>query len=271
VAILSIYQGKDLHPLAFHSRSFQLAERNYNVHDKELLAIFEAFKRWWHYLEGTSLPVDVFTDHHNLEYFCESKTLTCRQACWSEFLSQFNLKIHFRLGKLGMKPDALTRKWDVYHKGEPGTKGTTNSQNICPLFLPEQLSPVLRASHVPKPQPLQDFTLDLGGLTWDIKNATLLEPLTAKLLAMLPSNLSPPWSKDTGGWLLFQDRLYIPNITDLHLWTLCTFHDHALVDHPGQTKTQQLIQCEFAWPKLRTSVVDFVHSCPPTIPSTLER
>ena len=139
-AILLIYQGEDLHPLAFHSCSFQSVERNYDVHDKELLAIFEAFKRWQHYLKGMSLPVDIFTDHRNLEYFCESKTLTCRQARWSEFLSQFNLKIHFRPDKLGTKPDALTRRWDVYHKGEPGTKGTTDSQNICPLFLPEQLS-----------------------------------------------------------------------------------------------------------------------------------
>jgi len=108
--ILLIYQGEDLHPLAFHSHSFQSAEKNYNMHDKELLAIFEAFKRWQHYLEGTSLPVDIFTDHRNLEYFCESKTLTRKQVHWSEFLSQFNLKIHFRLGKLGTKPDALMRQ-----------------------------------------------------------------------------------------------------------------------------------------------------------------
>jgi len=45
-AILLIYQGEDLHPLAFHSHFFQSAERNYDVHNKELLAIFEAFKRW---------------------------------------------------------------------------------------------------------------------------------------------------------------------------------------------------------------------------------
>ena len=49
------------------------------------------------------------TDHKNLEYFSTSKVLTCQQAQWSEFLSSFNLVIRFHPGKLGAKPDALTR------------------------------------------------------------------------------------------------------------------------------------------------------------------
>ena len=52
------------------------AELNYDVHDKELLAIFKAFCSWHHYLEGTPLPVDVVTDHKNLEYFSMTKMLT---------------------------------------------------------------------------------------------------------------------------------------------------------------------------------------------------
>jgi len=78
---------------------------------------------------------------------------------------------------------------------------------------------------------------------------------------MPPSDLSLPWNKNTGGQLLFQNYLYVPDITNLCLRTLCTFHDHALADHPGQTKTRQLIQREFVWPKLRTFVVDFVCLC----------
>jgi hypothetical protein len=99
----------DIHPVAFHSRSFNSTELNYNTHDKELLAIFEAFKHWRQYLEGSRTPVDVVTDHKNLEYFSTTKLLTRRQARWSEFLSQFNMVIRFRPGKLGAKPDALTR------------------------------------------------------------------------------------------------------------------------------------------------------------------
>src|SRR3984885_15781244 len=57
-AILSIYTPDgEIHPIAFHSRSFNPVELNYDTHDKELLAIFEAFKHWRHYLEGSATPV----------------------------------------------------------------------------------------------------------------------------------------------------------------------------------------------------------------------
>jgi len=84
------------------------------VHNKELLAIVEAFKKWRHYLEEVAVPVEVYTDHKNLTYFLETKILSWRLARWSEFLSQFNLSIKFWPGRLGKKPDALTRRWDVY-------------------------------------------------------------------------------------------------------------------------------------------------------------
>ena len=82
---------------------------NYDTHDKELLAIFEAFCSWRHYLEGPAHPIDVVTDHKNLVYFLTSKVLSRQQAQWSEYLSQFNLVIHFRPSQLSAKPDALTR------------------------------------------------------------------------------------------------------------------------------------------------------------------
>ena len=114
--ILALELASLTHPIAFHSQMFSALELNYDVHDKELLAIFEAFKIWRHYLEGSASPIDVVTDHKNLEYFSTTKVLTRRQARWSEYLSQFNLVIRFRPGRLGTKPDALTRQWDVYPK-----------------------------------------------------------------------------------------------------------------------------------------------------------
>jgi Reverse transcriptase (RNA-dependent DNA polymerase). len=87
-AILSITKSDgEIHPVAFHSRSFSPPELNYDTHDKELLAIFEAFRIWRHYLEGSGTPIDVVTDHKNLEYFSTTKILTRRQVRWSEYLS----------------------------------------------------------------------------------------------------------------------------------------------------------------------------------------
>ena len=64
-AILSTISPTDgeIHRITFHSRTFTPPELNYDVHDKELLTIFEAFKIWHHYLEGSPTPVNVVMDH----------------------------------------------------------------------------------------------------------------------------------------------------------------------------------------------------------------
>jgi len=77
-AILSIMtKYNEIYPIAFHSQTFSIPELNYDVYNKELLAIFKAFKIWQHYLEGSALPIDIATDHKNLEYFSTTKILTC--------------------------------------------------------------------------------------------------------------------------------------------------------------------------------------------------
>jgi len=135
-----------IHPVAFHSWTFSALELNYDIHDKELLAIFEAFKIWWHYLEGSASPIDVVMDHKNLEYFSTTKILTCQQARWSEYLSQFNLVIHFCPRHLGTKLDALTRQWDIYPKGEDNGYASVNPHNFRPVFTHEQITVSLQAT-----------------------------------------------------------------------------------------------------------------------------
>src|SRR6266481_5785427 len=136
----------ELYPVAFHSCTFHEPQHNYNVHDKELLAIFEAFTRWQHYLEGSGTPIDVVTDHWNLQYFSTTKILMRHQARWSEYLSGFNLVIRFCPGKLGTKPDTLTTRWDVYLKEGNSNYATANPQNLHPVFTSEQLAASLSAT-----------------------------------------------------------------------------------------------------------------------------
>jgi len=93
--------------VAFYAHTLTSAELNNNTHNKELLAIFEAFKTWQHYLESPQHTVDVITDHKNLEYFSTTKTLSRRQAWWSEYLLAFNMVVRFRPGKLGESPIPL--------------------------------------------------------------------------------------------------------------------------------------------------------------------
>ena len=66
----------EIRPVAFYLRMLTAPELNYNTHDKELLAIFEAFRSWRHYLEGPAHPINVVTNHKNLVYFSTSKVLS---------------------------------------------------------------------------------------------------------------------------------------------------------------------------------------------------
>ncbi len=109
--ILSQYDEQgELHPIAYFSKKHNPAECNYEIYDKELMAIVRAFEEWRPELEGSTLPIKVITDHKNLEYFMSTKQLNRRQARWSEFLSRFDYRIIYRPGKAGGKPDALTRR-----------------------------------------------------------------------------------------------------------------------------------------------------------------
>jgi len=78
-AILSIMtKNNEIHPVAFYFQMFSTLELNYNVYNKELLAIFEVFKIWQYYLEGSASPIDIVTDYKNLEYFSTTKILMRR-------------------------------------------------------------------------------------------------------------------------------------------------------------------------------------------------
>ena len=96
--------------MAFHSRKFSPAEINYEIHDKELLAIVDWFKHWRRYLEGAAHQVQVFSDHQNLEYFTTTKVLNRRQPRWAQELAGIDFKIFYRPGVKNGKPDALSSR-----------------------------------------------------------------------------------------------------------------------------------------------------------------
>jgi len=123
--VLSQFKDKRLHPVAFHSRKLNPAERNYQIHDKGLLAILEAFKEWNHYLVGADKHVTVYTDHQNLQNFLTTKVWNQRQIRWAQRLADYHFKIVYRLGKRGGKPDALSRRPE--YRPEEGAKHSEQS------------------------------------------------------------------------------------------------------------------------------------------------
>jgi len=128
----------DIHPIVFYSCSMQPAELNYEIYDKELLAIFEAFQQWCNYPEGSAHVILLLSDHKNLEYFTTTKQLMHCQVRWSEYLSSFNYLIHYHTGQLGTKPDVLTCHKDVYPCGE-NAYALANPHNFQSMFKAGQL------------------------------------------------------------------------------------------------------------------------------------
>ena len=236
--ILSVVnEDNEVHPVAFHSCTFTAVELNYDTHDKELLAIFEAFKIWWHYLKGPAYPIDVVMDHKNLEYFSTTKVLTRRQAQWSEYLSQFNLVIRFRPGCLSTKLDALTRRWDIYPKGGNTGYTTVNSHNFKPIFTQEQLVASIQATVLLFPSLHAATVVDLDILHQDILSALPGNPIATK-----HNSADGRWSTDPNGLLLFDNRIYVPSAGNLRTCVLQYNHDHILAGHFGQNKTLELVR-----------------------------
>ena len=99
-----------LKPVVYFSCKMNPAECNYEIYDKKLLAIIKNFEMWRSELENTEDPVQVITDHKNLEYFISNKLLNRRQARWFEFFSKFNFKIIYRPKSLNNKSDVFTRQ-----------------------------------------------------------------------------------------------------------------------------------------------------------------
>jgi hypothetical protein len=91
-------------------------ERNYKIHDKEMLAVMRLLEEWRHFLEGTKQKVEIWTDHKNLEYFMTAKKLNHRQARWSLYLSRFNFVMHHCPGKSMGKCNAILQ-WADHANG----------------------------------------------------------------------------------------------------------------------------------------------------------
>jgi len=113
-----LVKGKDgrWRPVAFISKSLNDTERNYKIHDKEMLAVIRCLEAWRHFLEGARTKFKIWTDHKNLEYFMTNQKLNKRQARWALFLSRFDFVLKHVPGSRMGKADGLSRRSD-WRKG----------------------------------------------------------------------------------------------------------------------------------------------------------
>jgi hypothetical protein len=249
-----------LHPVAFFSKKHSPAECNYEIYDKELMAIVRCFEEWRPELESTASPIQVLSDHRNLEYFMSTKLLNRRQARWSEFLSRFNFKIVYRPGKSGGKPDALTRRsGDLPKEGDE--RLTHQSQTILKR---ENLTDVISFQ---EPLCINETTIPNYTIEDLFLRAYREDPFPESVLEMIRNNvrhsrkISLAECSEKEGRLIYRERIYVPESTDLRLRLLQQYHDSPTAGHPGRSKTLELITREYYWPKIRQDVERYVKNC----------
>lgn len=112
---------KKLHPCAFFSRRLTPAEQNYDVGNRELLAVVLALQEWQHWLEGAVHPFVIWTDHKNLSYLRTARRLISRQACWALFLGCSRFTLTYRPGAMNVKQGTLSQQFPLEGR-EPSTK-----------------------------------------------------------------------------------------------------------------------------------------------------
>lgn len=117
-------------PIAFYSRKLNKAERNYNVHDRELMAIRDAFRSFHSWLHGSPKPVKVYSDHKALEHFLHTTKLTQRHARWAEELGEYTFQIQHVPGRENGAADGLSRQYAE----------TTEEKNSVTVLKPEHFA-----------------------------------------------------------------------------------------------------------------------------------
>ena len=212
--------NRDLHPCAYHSATFSPAEQNYDIYDRELLAVIQALKEWCHYLTGMEHPVMVITDHKNLGYFKQPQNLSHQQARWWLFLQEYNLRWGVKHG-INMGPvDALSRKDEI----ETGD----DNQEITPLKGKDQYF------HV--------HAIDTA-LAKKISSSSTEDLIITKALTTMNNDSGKPWVPRTtaADWkfidnsLYFKHRLYIPEPARHNL--VRSLHESPARGHEGFFQT----------------------------------
>ena len=255
-----------LHPVTFFSTKHSPAECNYEIYDKELMAIVQAIEHWRAELQSVENPIQVLSDHKNLEYFMTSKLLNRRQDRWAEFLSRFNFKITYRPGKHGGMSDALTRR-----SGDLSEEEDDSYQNQTSVLKPHNLGPGVIPT---EPESLHELQLLADNLPAEGHNT--LQDLfdqaykadkmpTQVLQALLRGDhghleITLAECENRNGMLYYRGHLFVPNHDELRLHLMRCHHDSPAFGHPGRAKTLELIQCKYYWDTMRRDVDRFVRN-----------
>jgi hypothetical protein len=236
-------------PVAFDSYQLNAAERNYPVHEKELLAIVKALKKWRSSL--LNVHFKIMTDHRTLEYFQAQKDMSRRQSRWSMYMADFDYDINYVKGEENSVADALSRLPHDEEKTE-----------MTPLVAAVLLS----QTHLPRRDciPIAAGMLKISADQEFLRRITAAydtDDFTKQLEAGIASGSIPGVRRSPDQNLVYiGDRLVIPK--DAEVRELLYHLAHDSLGHFGFTKSYEALRNSFYWPNMRRDLEEaYIPSC----------
>ena len=159
-----------------------------------------------------------------------------RQACWTQYLSRFNLKWLYKAGVPMGKANALSRHEDHMIGIEDNNKGVL----------------VILLEHIRQNKVL--ICNEGNKIHKKIKKATL------KLLESEVFTISKDW-KEEDGIIMKANQMYVPDKKDQRLQVVKLHHDTPVAGHPSYEKMIELLQRMYFWPGMTSFIKDYINRC----------
>ena len=204
-------------PVAWDSAQLSQAEKNYPTHEKEMLAIVRALKKFRADLLGTNFTV--YTDHRTLECFQGQRDLSRRQARWQEFLAEYDFTIEYVKGEENTVADALSRM------PEEGGGGSEVIATILEISTDPKISEAIRVGY---------------------KSDAFCQRILKNIESF------PMIRIDDSGLIYIGSRLVIPRVGSIREDLFQMVHDS--LGHFGAEKSYANLRSAYYWPRMRTEL-----------------
>ena len=234
--------------VAFLSKLLNETERNYEIHDKEMLAIVRGLEAWRHLLEGAQFKFEIWTDHKNLEYFMKAQKLNRRQARWALYLSRFDFILKHVVGSKIGKVDGLSRRadWKVGIEKDNDNQVFIKDNWIRSLY--EIVVEGPEVDLVEKIKKARSKDEDVIRVVEEMKKAGIRKLRGNK------------W-KIEDNLVLKEGKVYVPKDEELRVEIIRLHYDVPAVGYGGRWKTVELVTRNYWWLGVTRDVGKYVERC----------
>jgi hypothetical protein len=234
--------------IAYASRALRNHEQNYPTHDLELAVVIHALKIWRHHLMGAKC--NIYSDHKRLKYIFTQADLSMRQRCWLELIKDYDLEVHYHLGKANVVADALSHKAHCHCLSIE-----IFSETLCYQMRKLNLEIIPQGS------------LNLLSIESTLQDRIIMSQLYDEGIKIIKLKLSQGEAKykcfhtDHQEILWFNNRIVVPKDHQLHKQILDEVRLSKFSIHPGSTKMYQDLRQNFWWTRMKREIAKYVSEC----------